>query len=587
MLPTLSMEKPMSQVKTIETIPAENLHSISNIRQGQLPNIPQLSMMMQGPKGRVEEGQKTPLHVFRVSEYIDELEIAMPVLEEEVNLLSGEEQYARNSEFDEMQARLEALLEVPNPESSYVIVDGHRRQAAGAAAGYNHFQCMVLPAKASVSELALDQAVYGLSSEALDSVEEGALYNRLTGFGMTQKQICKAVGKSRAHIQQRLKMSRAVEAIEAVGSESALNYVDAVRAGEVKVEIANKVAQYNPEEVTENNLSWLLDAAMDDISGKDFVEQANQKLGRVNEAVNPAALAKGETVAPSDKDKSEPKTRTMRPEKDITNELEKWEMLSQLGKEQKVPADEMTKLEHIVEAFKFVKMGTPPEVPASLNEAADLYDDEIADNAAVEAEAKKSQNAVKNKGKKEERDAANKEKKETVDAWKLLYNNSVKPLERQITKSEKTIVKDTLMIEALADEDHAQWELKEGADPEKHKGFPEDAEKRITRLTSKIESTKTAIVLQKEQIVSTRLDVNLRKPDFFVASEIARHERAAVKGEKLLVALRDSAHVSWNADNVFPEDPDATIEATLLKIRSSADSLEIEMAIADAQLYKS
>lgn len=549
-------------VQEVVEVPAGNIYTVSNVRMGDLPNIEQLAVMMRPPVGRaVEEGQKTPLHLYQVSDYIDALEESIGTSKE-------------GPELDEMMDRLNVVTELPNPEG-FICIDGHRRLAAGAVNGYTSFKAIVLPAKASVSELVLDQAIYGLSAEALDLVEEGSVYQKLRDYGWTQKEIWEKMGKSKGHVQQRLKISSHAEKIEELGTESVLNYLDALRNGEIPVQVANKVAQYGKENASLDNINWMLDLATGKkLTGDEFVEKINERLGHVNKPVKTAPAE-----APAEQ--SEPRTRTMRPEKDIVSQLDKWEMLSQIGAELKVPKADQAKASAIVEALKFVQMGTPPSAPKSLDDASKEYDAEQEKERQLQAEARKEENKEKNAGKKAKRDAEAAARKIEVDAWKLLMSNSVNPLIQQNKKSKKQVERAEELIAALKDENHEYWGLKEGQDPSKQKVYPgaEDAAKKIAQNEKKIAAITAAMEAQKDMVVATRRTANLQKPAHFVASEIKRFENAIKRNENLLEDLRNPESEAWTEEKPFPADAEEQIEKAVLKLAEAQESLEEEREI--------
>jgi len=110
---------------------------------------------------------------------------------------------------DSIRARgiLQPLLARPHPASPgrYQIIAGERRWRAAQAAGLHEVPALVRPlADAEAMAAAL---VENLQRQDLNAVEEAEGYRRLIGeFAMTQESLGEAVGKSRSHVANTLRL---------------------------------------------------------------------------------------------------------------------------------------------------------------------------------------------------------------------------------------------------------------------------------------------------------------------------------------------------------------------------------------------
>lgn len=121
------------------------------------------------------------------------------------------------------QGVLQPLLIRPHPgaEGRFQIVAGERRWRAAAMAGLHEVPALVRAL--SDSEAVAGALVENLQREDLNPIEEAEGYNRLLDeFGMTQELLAKAVGKSRSHLSNMLRLLNLPERVK-----------DAVRNGDV------------------------------------------------------------------------------------------------------------------------------------------------------------------------------------------------------------------------------------------------------------------------------------------------------------------------------------------------------------------
>jgi ParB family chromosome partitioning protein len=102
---------------------------------------------------------------------------------------------------------LQPLLARPNPEvpEQFQIIAGERRWRAAQAAGLHEVPTLIRDL--SDAEAMAAALVENLQREDLNAIEEAEGYRRLTEeFGMTQEALGAAVGKSRSHVANMLRL---------------------------------------------------------------------------------------------------------------------------------------------------------------------------------------------------------------------------------------------------------------------------------------------------------------------------------------------------------------------------------------------
>jgi ParB family chromosome partitioning protein len=111
---------------------------------------------------------------------------------------------------------LQPLLLRPHPEdpARYQIIAGERRWRAAQAAGLHEVPALVLPL--SDRDALAAALVENLQRQDLNSIEEAEGFRRLLDeFGLTQEQLAEAVGKSRSHIGNTLRLLRLPPSVQA------------------------------------------------------------------------------------------------------------------------------------------------------------------------------------------------------------------------------------------------------------------------------------------------------------------------------------------------------------------------------------
>ncbi len=119
---------------------------------------------------------------------------------------------------------LQALLARPHPDrpGHYQIIAGERRWRAAQAAGLHEVPVLVA---ALADEQAMAAAlVENLQREDLNAIEEAEGYRRLSDeFGMTQEILAGAVGKSRSHVANMLRLLHLPATVQAEVRKGALS----------------------------------------------------------------------------------------------------------------------------------------------------------------------------------------------------------------------------------------------------------------------------------------------------------------------------------------------------------------------------
>ena len=149
---------------------------------------------------------------------------------------------------DSIKARgiLQPLLIRPHPteKDRYQIIAGERRWRAATAAGLHQIPALIRP----LSDLDAMAAalVENLQRQDLNVMEEAEGYTRLVGeFGLAHDDLAQAVGKSRSHIANTIRLTKLPEAAQA-----------AIRAGQLSAGHARALlAHADPEQALKAILS--------------------------------------------------------------------------------------------------------------------------------------------------------------------------------------------------------------------------------------------------------------------------------------------------------------------------------------------
>ena len=167
------------------------------------------------------------------------------------------------------QGILQPLL-VERTDAGPVLIDGHRRLTAARAAGLTSVPVIERGGEeGDAAQLAAALAA-NLRRRGLDPIEEARAYQRATEAGWPQRRIAEAVGCSRRHVSERLRLLRLPEAATQAISEgvlmlAAVPRVEAVAA--VSVPVADAlVAVLREGHATSGDLAERPDAVLGELA---------------------------------------------------------------------------------------------------------------------------------------------------------------------------------------------------------------------------------------------------------------------------------------------------------------------------------
>jgi hypothetical protein len=446
------------------------LHVISNVRSGDLPNIDALSSSIK------TRGIKVPLMVFNVQENIEVLEDQVPILQENTDNAQkiyltldenempneyAEAEYAyqqANNALTIAKGDLNLLKDIDDPDNSYRIIDGHRRFAAGIQAGETEFPVICYIPDPDPSEIVIDQMTVGMHQETLSPLDQGQGYKKLMEMGLTKKQIQKRMGGgvSFSTIGQRVDLLKLARKAEEINSAESMDFLDALQSGDVKIQVANKAAQYvGREDLPNGAFNEMFGLALTDVKGDDFVEELNKKFGAReftgSKKKNGVKETKGEDESPKKKNEKVNRRST----KEIEAAKNKWETLLEVGRalnaedSSVISSEEVAFVEGIVACCDYSLGGPEMGAPDALTEPAKKLDEE-------EEQRKKQVLADKNKAdeaskaeKKAERDKEVQRRKVHREKIKSHYNVFIAPAERKLKKLEEAVgnIKEAVSVE--------------------------------------------------------------------------------------------------------------------------------------------
>jgi ParB family chromosome partitioning protein len=172
---------------------------------------------------------------------------------------------------------IQPVVVQPLPDNFYQLIAGERRWRAAQRAGLHRLPAVIRESEADSSlEIAL---IENLQREDLNPIEEAQAYERLiVDFGLTQEEVARRVGKSRATITNMLRLLRLPAEVQQWLGE------DKITTGHAKALLSL------------SDLGAILDAAKKIIQGNYSVRQAEMlvsrfgKNGAKDEPVSPEAV---------------------------------------------------------------------------------------------------------------------------------------------------------------------------------------------------------------------------------------------------------------------------------------------------------
>lgn len=157
---------------------------------------------------------------------------------------------AELTESVRLRGVLQPLLVRPHPTASgrYQIVAGERRWRAAAAAGLHEIPALVH--QMADTEAAAVALVENLQRQDLNAIDEAEGYHRLIEqFGFTQDALGKAIGKSRSHIANTLRLLGLPERVKLALSNGEIS------AGHARALLAHPAPETGLRDVIDRQLS--------------------------------------------------------------------------------------------------------------------------------------------------------------------------------------------------------------------------------------------------------------------------------------------------------------------------------------------
>lgn len=156
---------------------------------------------------------------------------------------------------------LEPLVVAPQDDGTYLIVAGHRRQAAATKAGLDRLPCVVRAM--SDEERTLAALIENGARHDLRPSEEAAGYFRLVEAGWKIKDLAAAVGRSGRHVSTRLALLELPAALRTKVDQGKVPLADAVEVLRLKAHpdaLAEVAASVAADEV--DDVGWAVRQAL-------------------------------------------------------------------------------------------------------------------------------------------------------------------------------------------------------------------------------------------------------------------------------------------------------------------------------------
>ncbi|MGE3795648.1 MAG: ParB/RepB/Spo0J family partition protein [Dehalococcoidia bacterium] len=131
------------------------------------------------------------------------------------NPRSGDDEIEHQALTDSVRAQgiLQPLL-VERTDEGAALLDGHRRLAAARAAGITDVPVIERTGEEGEAPQLAAALAANMRRRGLDPVEEARAYERATKAGWPQRRIAEAVGCSRRHVSQRLRLLRLPDGVQ-------------------------------------------------------------------------------------------------------------------------------------------------------------------------------------------------------------------------------------------------------------------------------------------------------------------------------------------------------------------------------------
>lgn len=181
----------------------------------------------------------------------------------------------------------------PRQDGSYQITAGHRRRDAARMAGLRTLPVVVR--ELTDEEMVTLAITENIQREDLTPLEEGRIYLLMSDeMGFTHEQIAKEVGKKRGYVENRIRVARAPEDVQALIQKKP----DSIRAVANLIKVKSHIDR---EEIISLMLNGRL--TVEDLPGyiqakkrdaERLIEQANVALERIEEVMARRDAARGQ-----------------------------------------------------------------------------------------------------------------------------------------------------------------------------------------------------------------------------------------------------------------------------------------------------
>jgi len=128
---------------------------------------------------------------------------------------------------------LQPIIVVELVDGLYEVAFGRHRYVAAQEAGLTTIPC-IIRTFVDKTERWLGMVVENLHRRTIDPVSEGLAYQRLTGLGLTQRDLAEKVGRSQSHVSKRLALAELPETAHTALAESRLSISGAEVLAQIK-----------------------------------------------------------------------------------------------------------------------------------------------------------------------------------------------------------------------------------------------------------------------------------------------------------------------------------------------------------------
>lgn len=518
----------------IESLYLGDLVAISNVRQGELPNIDKLAGML-----RVV-GQQTPILVCRVDENIELLEKEIPrqmkVLEDlqkelgasegDVKKSMGDALRRQQNLLETMKAELVSLHAVEDKSEKYRIMDGHRRCAALDLLQADEVKAIVVAPDASPIDTQIKQLSLGLSAENVTPWEEGLAYEKLRAMGMTAAEIdARMGGVSRDTIRQRINGATMARRAQKLNSAESQAFLEALEDGSLSSKNFNKLGQYHDTEMSLPDLAEALENAVN-MEYKTFQDWCNDKFGKK------AGVKDSAPRQPKAEGDGEQRTR-LRSQRGVQEDLDmltKMLSLAEANKDKFGISDEDLAVLRGQAAYASRLLGDGALViPSTLSDIEAQVQEALEAEKQASLKEKAADGAVQSEAKKKANKAQAEERRNVRSEFKAKEKSILGVVERMIADGLHKVGKLKSRIEAF------EQGIKAGIGVDGEPMTDEQrakAESMLRKAYTDLNAAEAQVATFKTDLIEKRSAFEASKPDWLVEEEEEAKKRKAEKKEK-------------------------------------------------------